>query len=473
MNLLSIIFVLLISFLPLIPIEANTGICDISGSGIGGTGAPVLKDNGSGIGGTGALANTSGIGGTGAPALIDSGSGIGGTGQKTDKQTSIIIGTITGFGSICVNGIEIHYAASTPVQVNGSTSNTDQLALGQIVSVNVSGTGNEVFAQDIEVLNIVTGPVTEIDPQLNRLTVLGQKVLLSDKTQFPQSNIKLSHIQKGSFIQVSGLRQTDGYIVASRIDNSNSTNYVQITGSVSNVTSKSFTVQGVNFSTTNSLPIRNGQEVNVRGQLEAERIIAEKITIPTIVKGKNFTIEGLVDFDNKENHIKIGHIELNVTDQLKETLSDLPNNQSIIFSGSIDEDNEAKVEHIFIKDFIDKHEIEHIRQLSNNETRNIKDEDYYSKINQTERLETTDSSERPESEDSETAEIKETEQPELKEHETPDLPGIKEPELPEFEVPETPESPGIEEPELPEFEVPEIPELPEIEEPELPELEST
>ena len=58
-----------------------------------------------GIGGTGAVAARPGLGGTG----ISEG-GIGGTG---------IVGVITGFASICVNGVEVQFDASTPVMDNG------------------------------------------------------------------------------------------------------------------------------------------------------------------------------------------------------------------------------------------------------------------------------------------------------------------------------------------------------------------
>ena len=74
-----------------------------------------------GIGGTGDVALKPGIGGTG----IDNG-GIGGTG---------IVGVITGFASICVNGVEVHYDESMPVNDNGQTVKTGVLALGQVVVV--------------------------------------------------------------------------------------------------------------------------------------------------------------------------------------------------------------------------------------------------------------------------------------------------------------------------------------------------
>ncbi len=461
-------------------------MCAISGSGIGGTGTPALLNNNSGIGGTGSpltKTNGSGIGGTGA---IANSSGIGGTGQKADKQASIIIGTITGFGSICVNGIEIHYTPSTPVHANGEASNVGQLALGQVVSANVSGTGNEVYAKDINVINIVAGPVTDINPQLQQLTVLGQKVYLSGKTYLPQDTIKLTNIQKGSFIRISGLRQADGGIVASRIAHSNSTNNVQITGIAKHITAKGFTVQGISISTPNQPSIKEGQEVTVRGLVEAEKIIAQQITTSKLTSGQTFNIEGLVHFNKQQDHIKIGQVEIPVSGQLKNVLSNLPKNQSVIFSGSMDNDHEVKIGHIFIKDFIDRHEIEQTQQpRPHNNTKN-----QYNTKNQFEH-----DTQKAESKISESPysnhnpEITQTEAPEVSNSadieesaSTIEIPGIDEatgveiPETPEIEAPpefEPPEVPEIEAP--PEFEPPEVPEIeapPEFEPPEVPEIEA-
>ena len=91
-------------------------------SGIGGTGTAMAQ---SGIGGTGLL--DGGTGGTGNPE-----GGIGGTGNVANDGGiggTGIIGIITGFASICVNGVEIHYDINTPVSVDGQLSIARDLAV--------------------------------------------------------------------------------------------------------------------------------------------------------------------------------------------------------------------------------------------------------------------------------------------------------------------------------------------------------
>ncbi|MEE2673230.1 MAG: hypothetical protein VX466_05505, partial [Myxococcota bacterium] len=112
------------------------------GSGTGGTG--IRGDEGSGTGGTGVLAGTgSGIGGTGV--LGDEGSGTGGTGVLGDEGSGTggtgVLGTVTGFGSICVNGLQIGYDDATPVVRNGEAAVLKELAVGHVVRVTAeSGT---------------------------------------------------------------------------------------------------------------------------------------------------------------------------------------------------------------------------------------------------------------------------------------------------------------------------------------------
>ena len=100
--------------------------------GIGGTGAVAGTPSGQdrGIGGTGAVAAAQdrGIGGTGAVAEADNGKtggqdrGIGGTG---------IVGVVTGFASICVNGLEVLYDDSLPVALEDGWARPDALRVGQ------------------------------------------------------------------------------------------------------------------------------------------------------------------------------------------------------------------------------------------------------------------------------------------------------------------------------------------------------
>ena len=172
-----------------------------------------------GIGGTGLRPEESGgdadgIGGTGLqPGGEEDDSGVGGTGISARGDTGVI-GTITGFASICVGGVEIHYDADSRVQIDGRTASTSELAVGQVVEVVARGSGDELAAAQIGVRHVVVGPITRVDAARNEIDVIGQTVRLSDLTRGAAGG----DLAPGAMVRVSGMRQADGAIAASRVD---------------------------------------------------------------------------------------------------------------------------------------------------------------------------------------------------------------------------------------------------------------
>jgi len=175
-----------------------------------GTSAGACRDPG-GIGGTGV--EPGGTGGTG----IDPG-GIGGTGQRAEAEIGVL-GVITGFGSICVNGIEVHYDANTPVAFNGDLSSAGALGIGQIVSVLAVGDGKQARAQWIDIVDAAVGPVTAVE-NAGMLQVNKERVRIEPSTVFGPGlgRAQLASAQVGDILRVSGLRNAAGIIVATRVE---------------------------------------------------------------------------------------------------------------------------------------------------------------------------------------------------------------------------------------------------------------
>jgi hypothetical protein len=161
-----------------------------------------------------AVGDDSGIGGTGF-AGDDSGddSGIGGTG---------IYGTITNFGSLCVNGLRVRYADDVAVEINGRTAQADRLAVGQVAWVEAFGRGDELSAETISILSAAIGVVEALEPHERRLRVnrelieVPERAIVLDASGRERSD--LSGLSAGDIVDVSGLRRSDGHIVASRIE---------------------------------------------------------------------------------------------------------------------------------------------------------------------------------------------------------------------------------------------------------------
>jgi hypothetical protein len=211
-------FAIFFSGMLLVSAVATANTCN---EGIGGTG-----HSEDGFGGTGVTAQNDGFGGTG-----HSEDGFGGTGvtaQNDGFGGTGIIGIITGFASVCVNGVEAHFDSNTHVDIDGTSSSIDKLKIGDLVAIDAKGKGAEVSAQTISVVHAVVGRVDAINLAQQQINVLGQQIVLSSITQGGNS------LKVGQTIAVSGFVDSKGSIQAMRVDQVSNNSPSLITGSLIN-----------------------------------------------------------------------------------------------------------------------------------------------------------------------------------------------------------------------------------------------
>jgi len=165
-------------------------------SGFGGTGQKLASV--SGFGGTGQkLASLSGFGGTGKTS-----SGFGGTG---------IVGTITGFGSIWVNGIEIGYGQQT--QITSNLKQESALKRGQQVVLETLPIKDKTLTQKIHIFYPIAGRVTGV--KSNQIEIDHQyHVQITPKT-YQDTGLLL---QKGQYIAVNGYQTQAKVWTATRLN---------------------------------------------------------------------------------------------------------------------------------------------------------------------------------------------------------------------------------------------------------------
>lgn len=144
-----------------------------------------------------------GIGGTGVRvAQAEEGErGIGGTG---------IVGVVTGFASICVNGMHVLYDRELSVAFGEVVEPPAALRVGQVVVISADERAGTMLARRVRVRYEVAGPVEAVAP--GALRVAGQRVTLTGAVPGGTG------WKPGDEVLVSGLRAPDGDIVASRID---------------------------------------------------------------------------------------------------------------------------------------------------------------------------------------------------------------------------------------------------------------
>ena len=164
-------------------------------------------------------ADESGIGGTGH-GDPDSESGIGGTGFGDDESGiggTGIYGTLTGFGSVCVNGLRIHHAPDVEVEVNGRPGTASDLSVGQVVYLVATPQDGALRTERIGVFSAVVGRVESIDREAGALRVEGRRIRVAPGTRFADG-ASFALLAVGDFIDISGIEDEEGTIVASRLE---------------------------------------------------------------------------------------------------------------------------------------------------------------------------------------------------------------------------------------------------------------
>jgi len=154
----------------------------------------------------------------GSPSASASAGGASGSGSASAS------GTVTGFGSIIVNGKRFETeAASVSIDDQPSSqcavSPTNRCGLQEGMTVKVSGSfnGSTNRAANIVQEDTLEGPITSVDVTNSQFAVLGQTVLVDDTTKF-DSVVSLNNLLPGQLVEVSGFVKSDGVIAASFIE---------------------------------------------------------------------------------------------------------------------------------------------------------------------------------------------------------------------------------------------------------------
>jgi len=331
----------------------GTGIV-ANGCGIGGTGNSSKKED---IGGTGHEENNSGVGGTG---IVASKGGIGGTGRSQDGGGiggTGIVGIITGFGSIWVDGLEVKYDNKTPVADNATTANINDLAIGQVVTIEASGSNDELKASKITVVDAVAGQISAIDTNNAKMTVLGQEVAISSKTIMHDQQNQLNAIQfkQGDYVKVSGLRMPNGEIVASRIQQAIAIAEPNLVGPITKINGSRIEIYGQQIETVENNNLKLGQEIIAAGTLSNGILMSRQIALSPSAqlpgKTQQIRLQGYVAGSAASGQIKVGSMEVIVPNQTaasEKTISEINSGELVQLSGHFGSDNRIIADRIEI-----------------------------------------------------------------------------------------------------------------------------
>jgi hypothetical protein len=156
---------------------------------------------------------------------------------QSTSQPVVSSGTITGFGSVHVNGVHFE-TTHTTFMINGRSGSQGDLHVGDVVTVRGRhGDDGNGVADRIDFADAVKGPLDSVDTIASKLVVLGQTVLVDADTSFDDNitGAVLAGLVAGDLVEVSGMRRADGSIQATRIEKQPAGTVFEVTGRASQV----------------------------------------------------------------------------------------------------------------------------------------------------------------------------------------------------------------------------------------------
>ncbi|HZP85838.1 MAG TPA: DUF5666 domain-containing protein [Burkholderiales bacterium] len=277
--------------------------------GIGGTGAPAQGGEPRAEAAREIAAENGGIGGTGAVAS----GGIGGTGQQAEMGgmgSTGIVGVITGFASVCINGLEVHFDTQTVVTRNANPAGLRDLAIGQFVSIEAGRGKAGLTANRIAVLDAVVGPVTRASNQ--GLQVLGQNVRVSAET----IGTGAAALKVGDRVRVSGPRANDNAVVATRIERTDSAT-ASVSGPASVGLNGALRVAGVPVTGARPSTPVGGREALAVGRWDGRQLVADKLELDPATDFhssiRQVVLEGFAAPGQKRDRVRIAGKEIQLS----------------------------------------------------------------------------------------------------------------------------------------------------------------
>lgn len=173
-------------------------------------------------------------------AACGGGGGGGGSQIAGIERLGVSVGTVSGFGSIVVNGEHIG-TNNADFLIDDSPGSQSDLEVGDVVIVSFDPDAANLSAKTVYANEAVEGPIDSIDPLASRIVVAGQTVNIDADTSFDDTipTASLAGLNVGDRIEVSGLfvDSTGGTIEATRIEpqNPQAANLVEVHGAVGNL----------------------------------------------------------------------------------------------------------------------------------------------------------------------------------------------------------------------------------------------
>jgi hypothetical protein len=223
-------------------------------------------------------------------------------------RLGVTTGSISGFGSVIVNGVE-YDTDDADFDIDDGPGSQSDLRVGQRVKIQWDSSDDGVTrnAQSVSYDDLLEGPIDSIDPANQRLVILGQDVIVDAATSFDDEIVPrdLTGLELDDVVEVSGLIDANGAIRATRIDFSENSDDFEVRGRVESLdpVDRTFIINNLTvdyLDVLNPPVLSNGLFVEVEGDsfdagtLFATRVEIEDDDISGADEGDDGELEGYI-----------------------------------------------------------------------------------------------------------------------------------------------------------------------------------
>jgi hypothetical protein len=200
--------------------------------------------------------------------LAACGGGGGSPGTITGAQAAVYNGPVMGFGSVIVNGVRFSSVGATLQDDDGQPVTLAQLKMG--TTVHIEGVADDATgvgkAGKVELVHGTRGVVTAISTGAGTLTVNGQNITTNSSTAY-HGVTGLAALTLGQSVEVFGVAQADGSLLATLIEVKVAQAAVSLVGRISDLTASTFKVGTLTVNYANAVldgVLLDGKRVRVK-----------------------------------------------------------------------------------------------------------------------------------------------------------------------------------------------------------------
>lgn len=244
------------------------------------------------------------------------------SGSVAATVNAVTTGPISGFGSIIINGVRYDDSVAKVVLDDDASVLGIDLRLGMMAQVESQREANSTTARATSITSrsYVQGPVSVISAGISQITVLGVTVTVTPTTVYDNIT-SLSALALNDRVEIHGLPDVAGNLVATRIEKSGSTE-ARLTGTVQNAGPGRFTLGSITvlYPTTALIgfsSVTSGSLVRVKGNLTAANTVtasairAINLTAPS-VNGQLVEVEGIITDFTSLTRFAVNNVTVNV-----------------------------------------------------------------------------------------------------------------------------------------------------------------